>query len=52
VLNLRPEPARREVYRDPEQLELWPVELAAKRKGLWKHSGAPLLLEHLYDGVE
>ncbi len=46
LLFLRPEPPRHEVYVDPEQLEFWPIDRAAKREGLpTKGGGAPLLVD-------
>ena len=45
-LYLRPEPPRHEVYKDPEQLELWQVEVATLKEGVRRVSpGAPFLLE-------
>ena len=46
ALFLRPEPHRHEVFFDPEQLELWPVQVPHRKKSLRRSSaGASLLLE-------
>ncbi len=42
-LYLRPEPPGHEVFFDPEQLEFWPADRAAKREGPPEYQGAPLL---------
>ncbi len=42
-LYLRPEPPVREVFFDPEQLELWPVDRPPVKKGPFVYEGAPLL---------
>jgi len=50
-LFLRPEPPRHEVFFDPEQLELWPIDLATKREEPPGFSrGASLLLEPFEGG--
>ncbi len=43
ALFLRPEPPSHEVFFDPEQLELWPVERPPMNKGPFVYEGAPLL---------
>jgi len=45
-LFLRQKPPRHEVFFDPEQLELWPVDGATQREGSRRVSpGAPLLVD-------
>jgi len=47
ALFLRPEPHRHEVFFDPEQLELWPLDRATQREEPppFFRAGASLLLE-------
>ena len=45
ALSLRPEPPRHEVFFDPEQLVLWPIDGPHRARAPELGSGAPLLLE-------